>query len=144
MSTRFQWDDSYLLGYAPMDETHREFVDALDALLACEDADLAARLEAFQRHAEAHFAEENRWMESTDFPPAQCHIDEHAAVMKSVSWVLDALRQGDVAEGRRLATALADWFPGHAFHLDSALAHWMVKRAYGGKPVVLRRGAAGR
>ena len=44
-----------------------------------------------------------------------------------------------MAEGRRLAAALADWFPGHAFHRDSALAHWMVKRSFGGKPVVLRR-----
>jgi hemerythrin len=127
-----------------MDDTHRQFVDALDALLASDDAQLAARLEAFQRHANAHFSEENEWMESTDFPPKQCHVDEHAAVMKSVSRVLDAVRQGDVAEGRRLAAALADWFPGHAFHLDSALAHWMVKRAYGGKPVVLRRGATSR
>jgi hemerythrin len=141
MNTRFRWDDSYLLGYAPMDDTHRQFVDALDALLASDDAQLAARLEAFQRHANAHFSEENEWMESSGFPPKQCHLDEHAAVMKSVSWVLDAVRQGDLAEGRRLAAALADWFPGHAFHLDSALAHWMVKRAYGGKPVVLRRSA---
>lgn len=144
MNTRFRWDDSYLLGYAPMDDTHRQFVDALDALLASDDAQLAARLEAFQRQANAHFSEENEWMQSTGFPPRQCHVDEHAAVMKSVSWVLDAVRLGDLAEGRRLAAALADWFPGHAFHLDSALAHWMVKRAYGGKPVVLRRGATSR
>ena len=141
MNTGLRWDDSYLLGYAPMDDTHREFVVALDALLASDDEQLAARLEAFQRHAKAHFDEEDRWMRGTGFPPAQCHIDEHAAVMKSVGWVLEAVRQGDLAEGRRLAAALADWFPGHAFHLDSALAHWMVKRAYGGKPVVLRRRA---
>lgn len=144
MSAGLRWDDSYLLGYPPMDATHRDFVAALDALLASDDAQLAARLEAFQRHANAHFGEENEWMQATGFPPRQCHIEEHAAVMKSVGWVLDAVRQGDVAEGRRLAAALADWFPGHAFHLDSALAHWMVKRAYGGKPVVLRRRATSR
>jgi hemerythrin-like metal-binding protein len=105
---------------------------------------LAGRLEVFARHADAHFADENAWMEKTDFPPKQCHVDEHAAVMQSVHQVLEVVRQGDVAEGRRLAAALADWFPGHAFHLDSALAHWMVKRSYGGKPVVLRRNVAGR
>ena len=138
-SIAFRWKDDYLLGYVPMDDTHREFVAHLDALLTCTDADLAGRLEAFARHAEAHFADENAWMEKTDFPPKQCHIDEHAAVMQSVYQVLEVVRQGDVAEGRRLAAALADWFPGHAFHLDSALAHWMVKRSHGGKPVVLRR-----
>jgi hemerythrin len=141
-SIEFRWKDDYLLGYVPMDDTHREFVGHLDALLSCADADLAGRLEAFARHAEAHFADENAWMEKTDFPPKQCHVDEHAAVMQSVYQVLEVVKQGDVAEGRRLAAALADWFPGHAFHLDSALAHWMVKRSYGGKPVVLRRNVA--
>jgi hemerythrin len=135
----YPWNDSYLLGYGRMDDSHRELVAAIEALLAASDADLAARLEDFARHAEAHFAEENEWMEKTGFPPRQCHADEHAAVMDSVRQVLELVRQGDVAEGRRLAGALADWFPGHAFHLDSALAHWLVKRSYGGKPVVLRR-----
>jgi hemerythrin len=120
------WSDQHLLGYAPMDDTHKEFVALLDALLGCEDAEFRERLEAFERHAVAHFAEEDAWMERTDFPPKECHV-------------LELVKQGDVAEGRRLAAALADWFPGHAFHLDSALAHWMVKRSFGGKPVVLRR-----
>ena len=122
-----------------MDDTHKEFVEHLDALIGAEDAEFLERLEAFERHAVAHFAEEDAWMERTDFPPKECHIDEHAAVLKTVREVLELVRQGDVPEGRRLAAALADWFPGHAFHLDRALAHWMVKRSYGGKPVVLRR-----
>jgi hemerythrin len=142
--SHFEWQDSYLLGYGPMDDTHREFVDVVNALLGCEDAEVLTHLEAFARHAEAHFAEEDAWMTKTDFPPKDCHIDEHAAVLKSVYQVIEIVKQGDTAEGRRLAAALADWFPGHAFHLDSALAHWMVKRSYGGKPVVLRRNAVAR
>jgi hemerythrin len=138
------WKDDYLLGYGPMDDTHREFVDIVAALLSCADADLARHLDAFARHAQAHFAEEDAWMERTEFPPRQCHVDEHAAVLRSVHQVQQLVREGDVAEGRRLAAALADWFPGHAFHLDSALAHWMVKRSFGGKPVVLRRNVLAR
>lgn len=144
MGDDFKWSDSYLLGYAPMDDTHREFVDLLHGLLNCADGELAARLEAFARHTEAHFADEDGWMARTDFPPRECHADEHAAVLKSVHEVLEVVKQGNVAEGRRLAAALADWFPGHAFHLDSALAHWMVKRSHGGKPVVLRRNVLAR
>ena len=136
-----QWNDDYLLGYGPMDDAHREFIDVVSALLACGDAEVLARLEAFARHAEQHFAEEDEWMRRTDFPPKDCHIDEHAAVLASVRQVIEVVKQGDIAEARRLAAALADWFPGHAFHLDSALAHWMVKRSHGGKPVVLRRKA---
>jgi hypothetical protein len=34
---------------------------------------------------------------------------------------------------------LIQWFPSHADHLDSALAHWISKLRTGGRPVVLRR-----
>ena len=144
MTDKLSWRDDYLLGYGPMDSTHREFVEVVSALLTCEDAEVLGHLEAFERHAKEHFGEEGAWMEGTDFPPKDCHIQEHAAVMASVKQVIEVVKAGDVAEGRRLATALADWFPGHAFHLDSALAHWMVKRSHGGKPVVLRRNVVAR
>ena len=129
----------FLLGYGPMDDTHREFVDIVSALLNSPDADVAGHLEAFARHAETHFEQEREWMESTDFPARGCHVDEHNAVMKSVRDVQQMVAAGDVDEARALAKALADWFPGHADYMDSALAHWMSKRSYGGKPVVLRR-----
>jgi hemerythrin len=137
--SEFSWSDEYLLGYGAMDDTHREFVTIVNDLLTCDDAAVEGHLQAFARHAEAHFKEEDGWMERTDFPPRECHVDEHAAVLKSVYDVLEVVKQGDFAEARRLAAALADWFPGHAFHLDSALAQWMVKKSHGGKPVVIRR-----
>ena len=65
--------------------------------------------------------------------------DEHAAVMRSVAEVRERVAQGDIAVGRSLAQELARWFPGHADYLDSALAAWMCKRQFGGKPVVLQR-----
>jgi len=139
MADEFSWSDEYLLGYGAMDDTHREFVTVLNDLLKGGDAEVEANLEAFARHAEKHFKEEDDWMRRTEFPPGDCHIDEHAAVLKSVYQVLEVVKQGDFAEGRRLAAALKDWFPGHAFHLDSALAQWMVKKSHGGKPVVIRR-----
>lgn len=78
-------------------------------------------------------------MVETDFPARECHMDEHAAVLRSVAQVGAQLAQGDVAECRRLAEELVNWFPGHADYLDSALAHWVCKQRLGGKPVVLRR-----
>ena len=136
------WSDALLLGYAPMDTVHREFVDTVTALLNAPEADLPRCLDAFADHARAHFGEEDRWMEQTQFPARECHIDEHAAVMRSVEQVRALLAQGDNRECRRLARELMRWFPGHADYLDSALAHWMCKQRLGGKPVVLRRGVA--
>ena len=134
-----QWSDAYLLGYPPMDTVHEEFVQIVSRLQSAPDAELPALLEAFQAHAKAHFDAENAWMVETDFPARDCHIDEHAAVLKSVGEVQALLAQGNHAVCRSLVAELARWFPGHADYLDSALAHWMAKRQFGGKPVVIRR-----
>lgn len=133
------WGDHLLMGYAPMDDIHQEFVDLISQLETADDAQLPALLQAMEVHLQHHFAEEDQWMNSTAFPPRDCHIDEHAAVLKSVAEVREKLAQGDVAVCRSLIAALADWFPGHATHLDSALAHWLFKQRFGGKPVVIRR-----
>lgn len=136
---RFEWDDRFLLGHAGMDDTHREFVDLVDALLTAEESDLPVVLAAFLAHAEAHFAAENHLMESHDFPPRDCHIDEHDKVLASVKEVQQLLTDGDTTLVRELAMALMDWFPAHADYMDSALATWLVKRAHAGAPLVLRR-----
>jgi len=135
----FVWSDSFKLGYDPMDETHEEFVEIVSCLLTAPESELVTHLEAFKEHAIRHFGEEDEWMVRTEFPARDCHIDEHAAVLKSVNEVLELARQGDLRFVRGLAQELARWFPGHADYLDSALAQWMFKREYGGKPMVLRR-----
>jgi hemerythrin-like metal-binding protein len=137
------WSDAFVLGHEPMDATHREFVALVRAMQTGPEAALAGLLADFEAHARRHFEEEDRWMLETGFPPRECHMDEHAAVLRSVVEVREVVARGELAQVRRLADALADWFPRHADWLDSALAHWLCKRAYGGKPVVLRRDLKG-
>ena len=143
-SDDFVWSDDFLLGFTPMDETHKEFVSVASRLLACDSESAAAAMAELEAHAIRHFGQEEEWMLSTDFPPRDCHIDEHAAVLKSVREVRQALAEelADESLVHDLARHLVDWFPAHADYLDSALAAWMSKQRYGGKPVVLRRGAA--
>ncbi|MCS0587863.1 bacteriohemerythrin [Massilia norwichensis] len=139
----FTWTDQFLLGYGPIDATHREFVDLVGTLLAAPEAELIHHLDAFAEHAESHFGEERDWMLATAFPAAQCHIDEHEAVLKSVHEVRAMLAGGGHADTcRALARELARWFPRHADYMDAALAQWMAKRRLGGIPVVVRRGSA--
>lgn len=140
----FSWHDGFLLGYTPMDETHEEFVCLVGAMKAAPDVALGPLLDQFARHAKEHFETEDAWMVQTQFPARDCHIAEHAAVRNSVETVRKRLADGDLAEGdlaeaRRLVAHLESWFPGHADYLDSALAHWMCKLRWGGKPIVMRR-----
>jgi hemerythrin len=101
-----------------------------------------AALVAVHQHSREHFAAEERWMESTDFPARGCHADEHAAVLASMEGVTRRVADGDFEAARRLGRALVEWFPNHADYLDSALATWMCKKRLGGSPVVLRRRVA--
>lgn len=133
------WTDAFVLGHEPIDATHREFVELVGALQRAPDERVPALLADFEAHARRHFGDEDRWMRETGFPPRDCHIDEHAAVLKSLEEVKERLVQGDFFTVRDFARELAKWFPGHADYLDSALSHWMSKLRTGGKPIVLRR-----
>ncbi|WP_040123484.1 hemerythrin domain-containing protein [Paraburkholderia xenovorans] len=136
----FSWNDGFKLGYSPMDKTHEEFVEIVNTMLTCSDSKLAQHLDSFVAHAEDHFSQELCWMKETDFPNTACHAEQHDAVMHSVREVREHLRTGgDPEAARRLAAALAEWFPGHADYLDAALAQWMVKKRVGAVPIVLRR-----
>jgi hemerythrin len=136
------WNDSLLLGDPEMDAVHEAFVDCIAAVMRATPAELAGAFAALQGQAKGHFDLEDTWMRENDFPARECHINEHAAVMASIVGVRERVEAGDTSAARDLAQALADWFPGHADYLDSALAHWMCKRRWGGKPVVLRRGVS--
>ena len=83
----FTWNDDYLLGYDPMDDTHREFVDHYNRLLQVTGEALLAELDAFIAHTVDHFDQENRWMEQVDFPA--CHKAEHDRVLAVVADVRD-------------------------------------------------------
>ena len=138
----FTWQDEFEVGHDEMDATHREFVSCVDALLRAPDDELAARLEAFAEHARRHFAEEDEAMRRGAYDAGGCHIDEHAAVLRSLDQVRQALREGRPAVVRAFAEALADWFPEHARVMDLGLARWMAQQRLGGAPILVRRRTA--
>ena len=92
-----QWTDKYLLGYVPMDEIHQEFVHIVGQMQLAEDAQLPTLLVSLEAHAKSHFEMENSWMRETNFPPRECHIDEHAAVLSSIEDVKTLVTKGDYA-----------------------------------------------
>ncbi len=125
------------LGYGPMDSIHAEFEALLLRARDCAPGELLAVLTEMDAHLRSHFEAENQWMRETDFPPRDCHIDEHEAVLKSSAEVVALAQAGEFAAAPSFLAELSRWFPGHADYLDSALAAWMCKRQFGGKPVVL-------
>ena len=120
--TLLAWSDQLALGNADMDATHREFVDLLNAFGAAEGEAMLPGLDAFIAHTEAHFAQEEAWMEAKQFPPLGCHRAEHANILEVVRDVRNRVAGGEHHYGRTLAEALAEWFPVHACSKDAMLA----------------------
>ena len=136
----FTWSDRFLLGHHSIDATHVEFVECVEALLNADGAAIPGALDAFIRHAEAHFQQENDWLGAPDFPGGgECHIEEHEKVLNAAYDVRALVAQGELGVARAYARELADWFPGLADYMDSALATWLVKRSHNGRPLVFRR-----
>jgi len=137
------WTDAFLVGYPPMDDTHREFVDIVGAMLQAPDEALLGKLKELIVHSEHHFSQEEAWMQKTSFPATECHTNEHNAVLGSMREVAAYVEGGGTPdEARRLAIELARWFPGHTDYLDASLAQWVSKKQLGGVPIVVRRGVA--
>lgn len=128
-----EWTDEFVLGEARMDDTHREFVDCLNAVGAAGDDTLLAVLDRFVVHTDAHFADENARMKESDFPPAHCHLNEHENVLKICKEVREMVAGGKHEVGRVLARELVPWFKNHASTMDQMLAYWLNLDAPGRK-----------
>jgi hemerythrin len=137
------WLDSYTLGNVQIDETHREFLQVVSALLAADASNFDAHLDAFAVHARRHFAEEDRMMAESGYTNAKCHVDEHRAVLASVDEVRALPDAHRFATGQRLADELVRWFPGHLDAMDRGLADWLVKHHTGGAPLKFMRAVPG-
>jgi hemerythrin-like metal-binding protein len=125
-----QWSDTYALGIEQMDATHREFIVLLNAVVDAADEHVLEMLDAFIAHTVEHFAQEDRWMEETKFPPLHCHTAEHANVLGIMREVRGMVADGKTEIGRVLAREMAPWFDIHASSMDAALASWLRGKAF--------------
>lgn len=127
------------VGHSTMDDAHEEFERLAGVANLADDPLFPAHLHSLIEHLRAHFGDEDRLMRTSSFPPRDCHMREHDAVLHSASEVSQRVADGQIAVGRAFLNELTNWFPGHVDYLDSALAAWLSKQRHGAKPVVLQR-----
>lgn len=125
-----EWDDNLVLDRGIMDDTHRKFIGLLNRLADAPDDEMLAVLDEFIVHTEAHFAQEQRWMEQMSFPPTECHVREHDGVLEIAREVRNRAAAGETGFGRVLAQAVAQWFANHAASMDNVLALYMKEKGF--------------
>lgn len=129
------------LGDPALDDDHLRFRELAEDLLQASAATSVASLDALHAHAQRHFAAEDVDLRTMRGGNASCHIDEHAAVLKSLVEVRDVLTGEDTsAEAkallvRRLASQLLGWLPEHVEQMDAAVAMHRANTRFGGTPI---------
>jgi hemerythrin-like metal-binding protein len=139
-----QWSDALVLNQPRMDDTHREFVEHLQAVEAALEAPAEqwlARYDLMVQHTEAHFAQEEQWMAAMGFDMENCHARQHAGVLQALREVRAQLAQkADAEVARQLTVELAQWFTLHARSMDAALGQLIAETGFDPDSGEMRRG----
>lgn len=120
--TTLPWTDALTLGLPEIDHTHQEFVAMLAEAEIAPEAELPQRWQALIAHTEAHFGQEDQWMQQTGFSSAGIHMGQHHAVLQAMRGALALGERGQLSELRAMVRDLAAWFGQHAQIMDAAMA----------------------
>ncbi len=122
-----------------MNRDHAEFAALrgrlLDLLSAPSPAaEVDGLLDELLSHTRHHFAEEERLMRETGFPPYAMHKGEHDRVLADMAVRIERWKQGgDAAELREwLDRAVGDWFVNHVNSMDFVTAGFIAMRQKAG------------
>ena len=116
---------------------HRSLRQLARCLRECREQDVAQAYMDVLRATEHAFHAEHRLMEAFDFPARQCHLEQHARVLRALHCLHPAVMHGAHHPGRHTGgQLLMDWFHLHNTTLDAALAVWVshCEQALSGKP----------
>jgi len=120
--TLLTWSETLTLGFPPMDDLHKEFVDRLCDVEHSSDTELPSAWAKLVACTERLFERENGWMRSSQFSSTDNHTIQHRVVLNIMREGLAMARAGQSAEVHTMATELASWFAKHIQSLDAALA----------------------
>jgi hemerythrin len=117
------------LGDPEVDTIHAEFVQLVDAMDSAADEAFLAAMDAWIVHTEQHFAQEESWMEATDFGPRHCHTGHHRHVLDVAGLVRAKVAdEGRFDLGRRLIVEVREWFAHHVRTMDSMMVNHLRER----------------
>jgi len=130
-----QWQSSYSVGVARIDDQHQQLVAMLNALYEKLGPDLIAAdvwpmLDGFNRYADRHFQLEARFardfgISANEFREHQAAHDHYRQRMQTFRHSLD---NGDRYAPVQLMSFLASWWTDHICGIDAELGRQLVDR----------------
>jgi len=127
------WDSSFSIGFAPVDEQHKELVKMTGELFqACGQGVIAADMVFLQTikkaldYAETHFDEEEGYMYEANYPHLNEHKKQHEIFVAEVEKSIEEFEAGNI-EPIDMARYLKKWLLNHIAVSDRRYVPYVVK-----------------
>jgi len=127
------------IGNSRLDDDHEQIAKLIEALGCASRDDMLNAFDSLREALAEHFSEENSLMEPHEFASKECHIDEHAEVLKSFDDVRPFVQSFDVTLVKRFVSELTSWLPAHIEALDRHLSKLVFFQQTGGARVAFHR-----
>ncbi|TAJ81275.1 MAG: hemerythrin [Gallionellaceae bacterium] len=124
------WNESrHTLGMGEMDNTHREFITQVAALIAASNAEFPALFQALINHTREHFIAEGKLMRESKYRGLPEHEGEHHRVLGELQQLNRSLKRGRLPLVRAyVKEGLPEWFDTHLSMMDGALVMFLKRR----------------
>ncbi|MDR1836933.1 MAG: bacteriohemerythrin [Treponema sp.] len=127
------WDNSFSVGFDPIDDQHKELVKITNELFqACEQGVIAADMvflgtvKKALDYAETHFADEEEYMHEANYPHLGEQKNQHAAFVAEVQKSIEEFEAGNI-EPVYMARFLKKWLLNHIAVSDKQYAPYLAK-----------------
>ena len=127
-----EWRDDFRIGIDEVDHEHEQLIGLINALHAALGADRSPeRIEAFlgeiYARISAHFALEEKDMQTRAYPERPDHKADHERLLDDLRDIMDEVHDHGVPDDARFSQRLAAWFGDHfrsyAVRLHQYLKH---------------------
>lgn len=115
--------------HAAMDRAHHKFTALLGALPLVDASAFGRLLEQIYQEAREHFAQEERFMLTTEFDQYEGHKAEHEALLAILDTQRQALAKGEAVDAVALQLQICRWQDQHQQAWDYPLADFLRCRA---------------
>jgi len=127
------WDDSYSVGFDPIDAQHKVLVNMTNELFEACKQDVVAADVAFLQiiqqaldYAETHFTDEEGYLRDVNYPHLDEQEEQHEAFVAEVQKSIEEFEAGNM-EPISLARFLKKWLLNHIAVYDKRYAPYLAK-----------------
>jgi hemerythrin len=133
-----QWTPKLSVGYADIDEQHKELFVRVNRLLSAMGEgrgkdDVQGVMQFLKQYTVTHFGMEQERMARFGYPDRAAHIAQHTAFIADLDWLSQTL----AAQGATVGLAIqvqrrvVDWLLHHVGKTDMALGPFLAAQAVG-------------